>query len=90
MTVFLVILLWKIVWYPSIQPEEVSAEGSTLQDLPAPENPRWDGETGIGLWGNVPESGIDSENSVRISCVGEIRPNHLALRMMCGKRKMMI
>jgi predicted Ser/Thr protein kinase len=25
--------------------------------LPAPENPRWDGETGIALWGNVPDSG---------------------------------
>lgn len=26
--------------------------------LQAPEDPHWDGETGIALWGNVPESGI--------------------------------
>lgn len=29
--------------------------------LPAPENPRWDGETGIALWGNVPDSGTEEE-----------------------------
>ena len=25
--------------------------------LPAPDNPHWDGETGVAIWGNVPESG---------------------------------
>lgn len=30
------------------------AEGGTVQ-LPAPERPHWDGETGYGVWGNVPE-----------------------------------
>lgn len=30
------------------------AEGGTVQ-LPAPERPHWDAETGEGVWGNVPE-----------------------------------
>lgn len=29
--------------------------------LPAPANPHWDGETGIGLWGRVFESGVGDE-----------------------------
>lgn len=35
--------------------------GADLIPLSAPENPHWDGETGIGVWGNVPESGVDGE-----------------------------
>lgn len=39
--------------------QDVSSDGETdLIVLPAPENPHWDGETGIGLWGHVPESGV--------------------------------
>ena len=29
--------------------------------LPAPQDPHWDGETGVALWGNVPESGEDGQ-----------------------------
>lgn len=36
-------------------------EGAELTVLPAPENPHWDGETGIAAWGNVPEAGIGDE-----------------------------
>lgn len=39
-------------------------EGSAaLITLDAPEKPHWDGESGIAVWGNVPESGIDGESS---------------------------
>lgn len=38
------------------QSEELSeSEGLTV--LPAPESPHWNEETGIAVWGNVPESG---------------------------------
>lgn len=47
----------------SVRHGKEPAESAALQALPAPENPRWDDETGIGLWGNVPESGR-TESSV--------------------------
>ena len=59
------IFLWKMVPYLSVQQEDVFAENTGFQVLPAPENPRWDGETGIGLWGNVPESGVANGNGVK-------------------------
>lgn len=37
--------------------KDVSDSGE-LAVLPAPDNPHWEGETGIAVWGNVPESGI--------------------------------
>lgn len=46
------------ILYRSAFSDGFSAESSDLKVLPAPENPRWDGETGIGQWSNVPESGI--------------------------------
>lgn len=33
------------------------SESTALTVLPAPENPHWKAETGIAVWGNVPESG---------------------------------
>lgn len=36
---------------------EVDNLEENLTILPAPENPHWDGESGVGVWGNVPESG---------------------------------
>lgn len=39
---------------------------SALTVLPAPEAPRWDGETGTAVWGNVPESGAGDELQFRI------------------------
>ena len=41
------------------------AEVVELTALAAPEAPHWDGESGIGVWGNVPESGADGEVSYR-------------------------
>ncbi|MDO4292713.1 MAG: serine/threonine-protein kinase [Eubacteriales bacterium] len=40
---------------------EAAATGLTVLDTPA--NPHWDGESGIGVWKNVPESGADGEPS---------------------------
>ena len=37
--------------------EEAESEGTELVVLPAPESPHWDGESGVAVWGNVPESG---------------------------------
>ena len=37
--------------------EEVTAESEEPVTLPAPDSPHWNGETGIAVWGNVPESG---------------------------------
>lgn len=34
-----------------------------LATLPAPDNPRWDGESGIALWERVPESGKQGEQA---------------------------
>lgn len=39
----------------------VESETEELIVLPAPEDPHWNGETGIGYWGNVPESGTGDE-----------------------------
>lgn len=60
----LIAFLWKGVWGPSSGQEGIFAMTQGPRVLPAPENPRWDGETGIGLWSNVPESGRGSETSV--------------------------
>lgn len=37
------------------------AQSGELTVLPAPGNPHWDGETGIAVWDNVPESGVGAE-----------------------------
>lgn len=38
----------------------IQEEGGLIV-LPAPRDPHWDGETGLGLWGNVPESGYEDD-----------------------------
>lgn len=38
--------------------DDIMSEITDLDVLPAPENPHWDGETGIALWGHVLDSGI--------------------------------
>lgn len=62
---------WKILFMPALPHEEletVSNEDVAVNEntqsenkepvvLPAPESPHWNGETGIAVWGNVPESG---------------------------------
>lgn len=45
-----------VKWYESVK-KDVSPGGEELTVLPAPENPHWDGESGIAVWDNVPESG---------------------------------
>lgn len=42
----------------SVRNEDTSSEGAALTVLPAPESPHWKEETGIAVWGNVPESGF--------------------------------
>lgn len=51
------IILWNVILDRTIVPEEPASENTDLIVLPAPDNPHWDGETGTGLWGHVPESG---------------------------------
>lgn len=46
------------VFYRSALKEAVPSESGELVVLPAPDSPHWNGETGIAVWGNVPESGI--------------------------------
>lgn len=46
------VFAWRMI--PSLPREGHPAERVVL---PAPANPHWDGETGIAVWGNVPESG---------------------------------
>lgn len=71
--IFLLVLLWILVAYrpagkedmqsteqdtmASVDQENTQSESDDLIILPAPENPHWDGETGVAVWGNVPESG---------------------------------
>lgn len=54
--VLLITCLWGVIPRPPMQ-QEGQLAGTSLTILPAPENPHWNGETGIGIWGNVPESG---------------------------------
>lgn len=39
----------------------ILSESEKLPVLPAPDAPHWDGETGVAVWGNVPESGNERE-----------------------------
>lgn len=62
----LVIFLIAVLWYmiPLYQPfstQEVQSVNTALAALPAPENPHWDSETGVALWGNVPDSGVGGQ-----------------------------
>lgn len=54
--ILLVILLG--IAYRTNAGEEGIAENIGEKALPAPEEPHWDGETGIALWGHVLESGF--------------------------------
>lgn len=47
--------------YRYLQQEEAKIMSEALTVLPAPENPHWNGDTGIALWGNVPDSGTNGE-----------------------------
>lgn len=51
------VILWNVL-SGNAPPDALSNGETDLVVLPAPENPHWDGETGIALWGHVPESGV--------------------------------
>lgn len=55
----LIVCLWCVIPDSPMQKEGMP-DSASLTVLPAPENPHWDGETGIGVWGNVPESGDEA------------------------------
>ena len=59
--IFVVVLLWKIIPHRFTQQQNVQSENTELVVLPTPDNPHWDGETGMVSWGNVPESGAAGE-----------------------------
>lgn len=65
----LAILLLAVAWGTvSKRPERLVQEetaDTALTVLPAPENPHWNGETGIAQWGNVPESGREDNVDYR-------------------------
>lgn len=64
----LALLLLVLLWQVSplfLERKEDSAQSTQAQVLPAPENPRWDGESGYGLWTNVLDSGIAGTDRVK-------------------------
>ena len=48
-------------WYQSEFHGDMKSGTSELTMLPAPENPHWDVETGIALWGHVEDSGMQED-----------------------------
>lgn len=61
--IVIAILCYMIKAYLPVQQKEAQSEDTALVVLPAPENPHWNGDTGIALWGNVPQSGVGGELS---------------------------
>lgn len=58
---FLLVILWIILPFQSVWDGDMQSESTNLAVLPAPDDPHWDGETGIAQWGNVPESGNEED-----------------------------
>lgn len=56
-SVIAVAVLWNMSRYSSGLQETPPSENAGLTVLPAPADPHWDAETGLALWGHVPESG---------------------------------
>lgn len=46
---FVIVLLWSVLAHQLIQQKNVQSENTELTVLPTPDNPHWDGETGIDL-----------------------------------------
>lgn len=66
----LIILLLILAWNYGMNPKDVESESAEsgseeLTVLPVPDNPHWNGETGIGYWGCVRESGVGDEMEYR-------------------------
>lgn len=55
------VVLWNLIPGKAAVQENPDSESTDLIVLPAPADPHWDGETGTGLWGHVPESGVGSD-----------------------------
>lgn len=52
------VILWNLLPDSMLSQDKPLSGSTELTVLPAPANPHWDGETGIALWGHVPESGV--------------------------------
>lgn len=61
MAVILLAFLGIMIVHQSALRKNLQTESDELVLLPAPDNPHWNGETGIAIWGNVPESGVGGE-----------------------------
>lgn len=59
--ILLAVLWYTIPLYLPVQQEEVQSVSTALEALPAPENPHWNGDTGVAVWGNVPDSGSEGQ-----------------------------
>lgn len=59
--ILIAVLCYTIPLYLSVQQEDVQSDGTALTVLSAPKNPHWNGDTGIAVWGNVPQSGVEGE-----------------------------
>jgi len=59
--VLAVIIGWKLMSAQSAYHDDMPSDGAELTVLQTPEDPHWNGETGIALWGNVPESGYEDD-----------------------------
>lgn len=63
-----VFLLLILIWSYGISLKEKGVESMRLEtvgltELPAPANPHWKADTGIAVWGSVPESGVSGETA---------------------------
>lgn len=65
-TILSVACLWVATRRPPMEPAMAESERAALTILPAPENPHWNGETGIAEWDNVPESGVGGQVAYRL------------------------
>ena len=63
-----ILLLIAFLWQMSpqfLEKRGEPTESAGLQPLPAPENPRWDGETGIGNWNRASDWGLTEREVVK-------------------------
>lgn len=58
---FAAVIMWYLMPGRMAAQDTPASEKADLIVLPAPAVPHWDGETGTGLWGHVPESGVGSD-----------------------------
>lgn len=58
---FLIIVVLIFAWNYGMNQKDRGSESAELNVLPAPDNPHWNGETGIGYWGCVRESGVGDD-----------------------------